>query len=218
MDEMTTLIGGGCLVAGGLLGAAACHWFAKRRASEKVRLPGHWPLRLRGLVNANEKVVWAWLRKTFPDHVVMVKVPILRFTMLIDEHDSSSEGDSKLRSDHVAAHASVRNEKWIELLNTVYSSFTVCTTNGRVVGCVDVLGNSTLTRGNRELKELMFLDSGVAYLVVNLAKLPEAVSIRFAFLGEQPAIPVKLEVTHGGDSEFREELDAFTKPSRSAPL
>lgn len=46
----------------------------------KQRIPAHWPLHARVLVNAEELRVWRWLAETFDDHHVMIKMPVTRFT------------------------------------------------------------------------------------------------------------------------------------------
>ena len=53
----------------------------RRSAAAKRRLPAQWPLNPRPLANSGERHVWHWLRQTFPEHHVMVKLPVTRFTM-----------------------------------------------------------------------------------------------------------------------------------------
>ena len=65
-----------------------------------------------------------------------------------------------------------------------YATFTVCTLQGKVVGCVDVPGKLALTQASRELKEALLLDCGIAYTVVNAFNLPDASTMRELFLGE----------------------------------
>jgi hypothetical protein len=86
----------------------------------------------RPLVNSQEKKVWHWLARTFPDHQVMVKIPITRYTIPRASEDSALLYD---------------------LLNKVYCTFSVCSASGNVVGCVDVRsGTKTISRSNQLLK------------------------------------------------------------------
>ena len=134
----------------------------------------------------------------------MVKVPVLRFTMLQDASNTQL-------SPTALADAQVERERWLELLNGVYSTFTLCTMVGKVVGCVDVSGQSAFTQASHELKENLFLDCGIAYLVVSASNLPTVKSMRATFLGEIPVESVEHQVTRGGDSEFHADMSTFTK-------
>lgn len=134
----------------------------------------------------------------------MVKVPILRFTMLHDAVKTNLTAKS-------IATARDEGERWLELLNGIYATFTVCTTDGKVVGCVDVSDKQAIPKANRELKETLLLDCGIAYTVVSAFNLPAASIMRATFLGEVPVDSVEHQVTRGGDSDFHADLSAFTK-------
>ena len=182
------------VAAGGLLGALLHAWWLRRNASARLRLPAKWPLGARGLVTTSEHEVWKWLRSTFHDHVVMVKIPVQRFTIPLDR-----------------GHGQAHSERWRELLNGVYTTFTVCTTDGKVVGCVDVPGKRGLSQDNFEFKETLLSDCGIPYTVVRGAQLPTGSAMRTAFLGEAPVELVQeVQETFGGDSSFHAELAAFT--------
>ena len=111
-SSLSLLLG---LILGGLLYAA---WLRRNKAKVKLRLPDHWPLRARKIVSGNEKEVWDWLRRCFPDHVVMAKVAILRFTLL-DETCNASISSNTL------ADSQVKSEDWLELLDGIYTTFTI---------------------------------------------------------------------------------------------
>jgi hypothetical protein len=171
----------------------------RRKPAEETDppLPAKWPLRARGLLTGEEHEVLSWLRAAFPKHMVMVKLPVVRFTIPLSK-DTTSE-----------------SKRLQTLLDGVYCSFTVCTPNGNVAGCVDVPGKRGLPRGNRDLKESLLSDCGIAYTVVRGFDLPKAAAMRAAFLGE-----IDLEdkqehqVTRGGDSSFHADLDAFTRKAK----
>ena len=196
VSSLSLLVG---LTLGGLLYAA---WL-RRKAKVKPRLPDHWPLRARKIVSGNEKEVWDWLRRCFPDHVVMVKVAILRFTLLDETCNASSA--------NTLADSQVKSEHWLELLDGIYTTFTISTEDGKVIGCVDVSGKPTFTRGHHELKETLLLDCGIAYIVVSASKLPTVASMRSSFLGEMEIESLEDQVTRGADSEFYADMRAFTK-------
>lgn len=197
-SSLSLLLG---LVLGGLLYAA---WLRRNKAKVKLRLPDHWPLRARKIVSGNEKEVWDWLRRCFPDHVVMAKVAILRFTLL-DETCNVSISSNTL------ADSQVKSEDWLELLDGIYTTFTISTEDGKVIGCVDVSGKPTFTKGSHELKETLLLDCDIAYIVVSASKLPTVASMRSSFLGEMEIESLEDQVTRGADSEFYADMRAFTK-------
>ena len=135
---------------------------AQQPTGARRRLPQQWPLNPRPLANSAERRVWSWLHQTFPQHHVLPKVPLTRFTM-------PREG----------AHGS----EWFELLSGAYCSFTLCDERAHVIGCVDILGPRGLSRGNRQLKQTLLAQCGIGYWVLAAESLPEPAAIRAEFLG-----------------------------------
>lgn len=204
MTTWALLISGLSLLIGLILGALFYAGWTRHKVTVRQRLPDCWPLRVRTIVSGNEKEVWDWLRNCFFDHVVMVKVPILRFTKLHDTYNANISANAM-------ADAHIESERWLELLNGVYTTFTISTTDGKVVGCVDMSGKPAFTKGSHELKETLLLDCGIAYVVVSASELPTVASMRASFLGEMPLESLAHQVTRGGDSDFHADLNAFTK-------
>jgi hypothetical protein len=186
-------------VAAGLLaGLLISNWRARQKASSGLRVPVKWPLVPRGLVTTSENEVWSWLRNVFHDHMVMVKVPVLRFTIPTD------------RERHKSA-------QWLEMLGAVYTTFTVCTADGTVVGCVDVPGKRGLGQANRELKEALLSDCNIAYTVVRSNSLPQPDAMRAAFLGEiANEFTTEPQQVYSEDTQFSAEVMNFTKEKMRA--
>ena len=137
----------------------------ERMVARQRRLPQQWPLNPRPLANSAERQVWGWLRQVFPEHHIMVKLPVTRFTTP-REHGAAND--------------------WFEVLSGAYCTFTICNTQGIVVGCVDVLGPRGLARGNRQLKQTLLAQCGIGYWVVSREGLPSADKLRADFLGTSP--------------------------------
>ena len=212
MNAWIVIVSGLSLLAGMALGALLWVWWLRRRVvRDKLSLPDRWPLRGRPIVNGNEQEVWSSLRSIFHDHAVVVKIPILRFTKLHETRNLNPKRSAKNR-----AVERVRSDQWVEMLDGLHTTFTVCTLQGKVVGCVDVPGKLELTKANRELKEALLLDCGIAYTVVNAFNLPDVSTMRELFLGEVPIHSVEPQVTRGGDSEFHADMAAFTKQQANA--
>jgi len=187
------------LLAGALIGVGSYIWYLKQQANEKMRLPAKWPLTSRVMVTNEEHEVFKWLASVFHDHLVMVKLPVLRFTAPVNKSENGA------------------GARWQELLGGVYCTLTVCTSNGNVLGCVDVPGKRGLNKSNRQFKESLLSDCNIAYTVVRSASLPEMGAMRAAFLGEMYVEDqIEAKDTLGGDSSFHAELDSFTKQKRNA--
>ena len=197
MDFATWLMTGLVLIAGTLLGAGLYAWWLRVRQAAEPLVPDKWPLAARSLLTSEEHAVLQWLKTTFHDHIVMVKVSVLRFT--VPTHKGKDD----------------EAQRWQELLKGVYSTYTVCTPQGKVVGCVDLPGKRGLSQVTRELKEKLLSDCGMAYTVVLLADLPKSTAMRAAFLGEaQEEEPLPHQTTRGGDSNFHADLASFNRRIR----
>ncbi len=153
-------------MVGMVLGALLCLYMTRRVARKRRMIPKRWPLNPRVLANSQERKVWRWLCQTFFDHHVMIKIPVIRFMLP--------------RTKEEGLH-------WYKLLGGVYCTFTICRSDGRVVGCVDLLGHNGLSRSNRHLKQTLLLQCGISYWVMEPDGLPTAQEIRTEFLGEAAA-------------------------------
>ncbi len=194
-----TLLG---LLLGAVAGIGGYAWWLHKKSSESLRLPDKWPLTSRVLITNEEYEVLKWLRTTFHDHMVMIKLPVLRFTKPIDPTDLEQNGAGK---------------RWQELLGGVYCTFTICTANGNVVGCIDVPGKRGISKSSRDVKESLLSDCRIAYTFVRSTALPKASAMRAAFLGEvEVEDQVEHQPTMGGDSSFHADLDSFTRQKRLA--
>ncbi len=150
-------------VSGMALGAACHHGWLARAAKKKRRIPAQWRLQARPLLADLEHSVWHWLKRAFFDHHVLVKIPVIRF---------------------MSPRTVAEGQQSHELLSGVYCTFTVCAADGTVIGCLDVPGRQGLKASNRDLKQKLFAECGIAYAVVRASNLPTLEAMRAAFLGE----------------------------------
>ncbi len=142
-------------------------WLQLRGTSgEKRRIPRHWPLHARGLMNREELQVWRWLTETFNDHHVMIKLPVTRFTR---------------------PNTSENGLYWYDLIRDTTCTFSVCSGVGHVVGCVDVPKTPGLSQKARNLKYNLLGECGISYMVLNPTSMPSPAEIRNEFLGETAA-------------------------------
>jgi hypothetical protein len=106
-------IGAGALLMGAAVGLA---WFIFWRKKESEVLT-EWALTTRPLFNPKERLFFRLLCDALPHHVVLAKMPLIRFCRPVDL-------------------AQVRY--WHELLGSIYVTFVVCAPNGRVLAALDV--------------------------------------------------------------------------------
>lgn len=152
----------------GIIGGLAIYALhARFVAGRRKRIPKRWPLHSRVIANTEECRVWGWLSKVFYDHHIMIKIPVTRFTL---------------------PRSREKGEHWYQLLRGAYCTFSVCATDGRVVGCVDVPRKNGISRSNRQLKLSLLSQCGISYCVVNSHSLPTMEEIRAEFLGDAPHV------------------------------
>jgi hypothetical protein len=97
-----------------------------------------------------------------------LKIPLLRFL----------SGDS------------VDSQSLIQIKG-IYCTFTVCSSQGRVVGCIDVAGAKAIQVSRRNFKKKLLEKFGLAYTVLAVDELPSPEALRAVFLNEaMPLIPV----------------------------
>lgn len=150
-----------------LLGVATAgmllrRWRLRQTALRSMRAPSQWPIMARELVTPDEHVLWQWLCVEFADYPVMIKLPLLRYIAL------STPADSAV---------------WHKRLSGVYCTFTVCSAEGTVIGCVDLVAGDE-DRAHCYLKESILGKCGIPYVMAGAGQLPAAGSLRVAFIGE----------------------------------
>ncbi len=136
-----------------------------RQAQLRRRIPKQWPLDTRSIANTEELNVWHWLSRAFYDHHVLIKLPVTRFTLPREKEEGMD---------------------WYKLLGGVYCTFTVCKSDGRVVGCIDVPGRVGIPKYTRQIKHSLLTQCGLPYWVVRSSNLPTVSEVRAEFLGETP--------------------------------
>ena len=80
-------------------------------------LPVEWDLVPRPVFTADERRVYRLLREALPHHVVLAKLPLVRFCQPSDPQ---------------------RMRYWYELLGAIHVSFAICSANGRVLAAIDL--------------------------------------------------------------------------------
>lgn len=105
------------LVLVSLLAWQALRSGTKRNKTDPKPLPTTWDLLPRPVFSADERRLYRQLREALPHHVVLAKLPLVRFCQPSDPN---------------------RVRYWYEVLGASHVSFAVCSVNGRVLAAIDL--------------------------------------------------------------------------------
>jgi hypothetical protein len=126
-----------------------------RRRRTPPSLPTEWTLTPRPVFSTDERRVYRQLREALPHHIVLSKLPLVRFCQPADP-------------------AEVRF--WYELLGTIHVTFAICSANGRVLAAIDLDTERGSSRRRLQIKRSVLAACRVRYLrcpVDHLPSIPE---------------------------------------------
>ncbi len=138
-----------------LLIAATVLQFRHGRRNQRLPLPTEWALTARPVFNADERRVYRQLREALPHHIVLSKLPLVRFCQPTDPQET---------------------RYWYHLLGSINVTFAICSANGRVLAAMDLDVDRAGTRRTVQIKQAVLGACRVRYLrcpVDNLPSVPE---------------------------------------------
>ena len=127
----------------------------RRRQTAALPLPTEWALTARPVFNMEERRVYRQLREALPHHIVLSKLPLVRFCQPADPQE-------------------VRY--WYELLGATHVGFAICSANGRVLAAIDIDTERGNSRRSLQIKQKVLAACRVRYLrcpVDHLPSIPE---------------------------------------------
>lgn len=133
-----------------LLGAAGLSLMQLRKPKKRA-LPTEWTLTARPVFSSDERRVYRQLREALPHHILLSKLPLVRFCQPTDPTE-------------------VRF--WYELLGSNYVSFAVCSANGRVLAAVDLETDRSTSRRSQQIKQAVLSACKVRHLQCSPDRLP----------------------------------------------
>jgi hypothetical protein len=156
--------------------APAVVWFALRPRTPKAKpLPSEWNLSARPVFSTDERRVYRQLREALPHHIVLSKLPLVRFCQPTDPQE-------------------VRY--WYELLGSIHVTFAVCSANGRVLAAIDLDTDRGNSRRVMQIKQAVLTACRVRYLRCPVDHMPSIPELQLlvphsaaAARGPQPAAP-----------------------------
>ncbi|MBC8058256.1 MAG: DUF2726 domain-containing protein [Rhizobiales bacterium] len=145
------------LAALGLLAIALVTWALRRTPKKSVELPTEWALAPRPVFSTDERRVYRLLREALPHHIVLSKLPLVRFCQPTDPNE-------------------VRY--WFDLLGTSHVTFAVCSANGRVLAALDLDTDRGNSRRVMQIKQSVLSACRVRYLRCPVDQLPSVAELQ----------------------------------------
>ncbi len=126
-------------------------WWARSRTPQPAPLPTEWALTPRPVFSTDERRVYRQLREALPHHIVLSKLPLVRFSQPTDPEQ-------------------VRY--WYELLGAIHVTFAICSANGRVLAAIDLDTDRGHSRRMLQIKQSVLAACRVRYLRCPVDRLP----------------------------------------------
>ena len=145
------------LVALALLALVICLWAFRRPPKKPLALPTDWALTARPVFSTDERRVYRLLREALPHHIVLSKLPLVRFCQPTDP--------SEVRY-------------WFDLLGTSHVTFAVCSANGRVLAAIDLDTDRGTSRRLMQIKQSVLSACRVRYLRCPVDQLPSVAELQ----------------------------------------
>ena len=145
------------VAASGLLGLATAWVLRRPSGSNNKPLPTEWALTARPVFSADERRVYRLLKEALPHHVILSKLPMVRFCQPTEAQE-------------------VRY--WFELLGAIHVTFAICSPNGRVLAAVDLDGERGISGRVLQIKQSVLGACRVRYLRCPIDKLPSAAELQ----------------------------------------
>lgn len=173
MDMQTLVPWIVALVAGIALLFVGLLWALKRPSQAAKQLPTEWALSARPVFSTDERRVYRLLREALPHHVILSKLPLVRFCQPTEAKQ-------------------VRY--WFDLLGTIHVTFAICSPNGRVLAAIDLDTERNVTGRSLQIKQSVLAACRVRYLRCPIDNLPSTAELQLlvpfsssASRGPQPA-------------------------------
>ena len=128
-----------------------------RRPRRQPPLPTEWALSARPVFSTDERRVYKLLREALPHHVVLSKLPLVRFSQPSDP---------------------ARVRYWYDLLGAINVTFAVCSANGRVLAAIDLDTDRGNSRRILQIKQSVLGACRIRYLRCPVDNLPSAAELQ----------------------------------------
>lgn len=137
--------------------ASLAWWVAARQPKQAPALPSEWALAARPVFSTDERRVYRLLREALPHHIILSKLPLVRFSQPNDP-------------------GQVRY--WYDLLGVIHVTFAVCSANGRVLAAIDLDTDRGNSRRVLQIKQSVLSACRVRYLRCPVDQLPSVAELQ----------------------------------------
>jgi hypothetical protein len=120
-------------------------------------LPTEWALSARPVFSTDERRVYRLLREALPHHIVLSKLPLVRFCQPVNPTE-------------------VRY--WYDLLGASHVAFAICSANGRVLAAIDLDTDRGNVRRLTQIKQSVLAACRVRYLRCSVDQLPSVAELQ----------------------------------------
>lgn len=177
-------------------------WALRRPAYANKGLPAEWSLTARPVFTTDERRVFRLLREALPHHVVLSKLPLVRFCQPTEAKE-------------------VRY--WFDLLGASHVTFAICSPNGRVLAAIDLDGERGVTARSLQIKHAVLSACRVRYLRCAPDQLPSIAELQLLVpqgsntRGPLPAPAASAHLPRrrsamAADDEFGSDWGQFSQP------
>ena len=143
-----------CALLAAVLGAFAIRG---RKPKKPEPLPTEWGLTARPVFSTDERRVYRLLREALPHHIVLSKLPLVRFCQPNDPGEV---------------------QFWYDLLGTNHVGFAICSANGRVLAAIDLDTERSQSRRLLQIKQSVLGACRVRYLRCPVDHLPTVAELQ----------------------------------------
>ncbi len=165
----------------------------RRSSGASSALPAQWGLSPRPVFGTDERHLYRLLREALPQHVILAKLPLVRFCQPVDPK---------------------RVQYWFDLLGATHVAFAVCSTNGRVLAAIDLdTGRNDASRA-MQLKQAALNALRVRYVRVPHDQMPSLPELQL--LVPQQTGARTLRTAPGALSQARDQLSSTVASRRAA--
>jgi len=145
-------------IASALLATALAAFAIRSRKPKKPEpLPTEWGLTARPVFSTDERRVYRLLREALPHHIVLSKLPLVRFCQPNDPAEV---------------------QFWYDLLGANHVSFAICSANGRVLAAIDLDTERNNSRRLLQIKQSVLGACRVRYLRCPVDHLPTVAELQ----------------------------------------
>lgn len=181
-----------------VLFAVAFIWALRRPLQAGKPLPTEWSVTARPVFSADERRVYRLLKEALPHHVILSKLPLVRFCQPTEANE-------------------VRY--WFDLLGAIHVTFAICSPNGRVLAAIDLDSERSISGRSLQIKQSVLGACRVRYLRCPIDNLPSAAELQllvpFSNSNSRGPQPAPMPGAAGGPPPTRPSINSKT-PRRSS--